>query len=194
MSPEMCCLLAKLGPLSAGESFRDKKMTFGGWNERTWAHYCSNVPGWKRRKRFLMLPRIYKQELSILICDSLNSDELFKGMAKPRLLWGGCRKDNDDNDRKALQQDPIVFPCFAKVCALVRVSQCVTWDSAGVQDMLMEHRGACLQAQHQQVFWNRPQKGCPTLVWLSSGCSGLRLAHRQGRTASQSQGPGDDAI
>lgn len=62
---------------------------------------------------------------------------------------------------------------------------------------LVEYRGMCLQAQHQQVSWNRPQKDCPTPADVSdfSDCRGFRLVHRQGRTVSQSQEPGgDDAI
>lgn len=110
-----------------------------------------------------MLPHLYKQEFSILICDSLNNDGLVWRMTETWLLWGGCRRMMMVIITKASCSNvPLTFTSVTRSMRWWGCLYFVTQHAAGVQEVLVEYKTVSTQAQHQQVFCTRSRNGCPT--------------------------------
>lgn len=110
-----------------------------------------------------MLPYIYKQELSILICDSLNNDGLVWRMTETRLLWGGCRRMMVIIIIKASCSNiPLTFTSLTRSMRWWGCLSFVTQHAAGVQEVLLEYKTVSTQAQQQQVFCTTSWNCCPT--------------------------------
>lgn len=92
-------------------------------------------------------------------------------MAEAWVLWGGCRRMMMIIIKAPCSNIPLSFTALTRSLQWWGCLYCVTWHSARVQEILVEYKIAYIQAQHQQVFCNRSQNGCPTPAGGLLNCS-----------------------